>query len=151
MRIHRSAHFPHTAEQLYALINDIASYPNFLPGCVGAQVLSASEHLMEARLDLSAAGMRHSLVTRNRLTPCRRISMELLTAPPTVRAMTGHWQIEPRGAQGCQLSLEIRLQTAQPLVQRVAQTLAEQASDRVVEAFIGEAARRYGEAKNGTG
>ena len=39
-RIARSAIVPHSAAQLYGLVEDIESYPAFLPWCVGAEVKS---------------------------------------------------------------------------------------------------------------
>ena len=35
-RINRSALVMFSAEQMYHLVNDVASYPQFLPGCVGS-------------------------------------------------------------------------------------------------------------------
>ena len=51
--INRSALLPYRAQQLFDLVNDIEAYPRYMDGCVGAQVLSREEGLVEARLDLS--------------------------------------------------------------------------------------------------
>src|SRR5690348_3473248 len=58
--IHRSALLLYPASSLFALVNDIESYPSFMDGCVGADVLHRSEELVEARLHLAKAGIRHS-------------------------------------------------------------------------------------------
>ena len=76
--IRRSALLPYSAELIYQLINDVEAYPQYMDGCVGAEVLLADESMMEARLDLSRAGIKMSFSTRNQLTPPRRIVLELL-------------------------------------------------------------------------
>ena len=37
--IHRSALLPHSARQLFELVNDVESYPQYMDGCVAASVL----------------------------------------------------------------------------------------------------------------
>ncbi len=79
--IRRSALLPYSAELIYQLINDVEAYPQYMDGCVGAEVLLADESMMEARLDLSRAGIYMSLCTRNHLPPPRRTVLELLGGP----------------------------------------------------------------------
>ena len=59
--IQRSALLPYAAEQVYQLVNDIEAYPQYMDGCVGAEVLARSEKMVEARLDL-ARGSSHCTV-----------------------------------------------------------------------------------------
>ena len=54
--INRSALLPYRAQQLFDLVNDIESYPRYMEGCVGAQVLRREEGFVEARLNLSKGG-----------------------------------------------------------------------------------------------
>ena len=61
--IRRSALLPYSAELIYQLINDVEAYPQYMDGCVGAEVLLADESMMEARLDLSRAGIKMSFST----------------------------------------------------------------------------------------
>ena len=54
--IQRSALVPYSAAALYQLVNDVETYPQFMEGCVGAQVLKRTPDTMEARLDLAKGG-----------------------------------------------------------------------------------------------
>lgn len=40
-QISRTALVPFSAEQMYQLVNDVKSYPDFLPGCTGSRVLGS--------------------------------------------------------------------------------------------------------------
>ena len=37
-QISRTALVPYSAEQMYQLVNDVQSYPQFLPGCTGSRI-----------------------------------------------------------------------------------------------------------------
>ena len=80
-QIQRSALVMHSAPRMYQLVNDVASYPEFLDGCVGTQVLEKSELQMLARMDLKKAGIQLSLLTRNRLVDASKIIMTLEEGP----------------------------------------------------------------------
>jgi len=58
----------YAAQQMFDLINDIAAYPQFMPGCLGAEIISQTDEVVEARLTLGKSGIQQSFVTRNVLT-----------------------------------------------------------------------------------
>lgn len=51
-QISRTALVPYSAEQMYKLVNDVQSYPQFLPGCVGSRVLESTPGQMTAAVDV---------------------------------------------------------------------------------------------------
>ena len=67
--IQRSALLPYPASHLYELVNRVEHYPEFLPWCSGASILSETEHEMCARLEIAKAGVSQSFTTRNALVP----------------------------------------------------------------------------------
>ena len=48
--INRSALVMHSAARMYALVNDVGRYPEFLDGCAKVDVLEVSVSTMSARL-----------------------------------------------------------------------------------------------------
>jgi ribosome-associated toxin RatA of RatAB toxin-antitoxin module len=62
-KISRSALLPYSAATMYQLVNDVASYPDFLPWCGGAQVLEQSETMMRASVTIAKAGLSQTFVT----------------------------------------------------------------------------------------
>ena len=50
--IYRSAMLPYPAESMFELVNDIEAYPEFMDGCVGAQILQVVDNTIDARLYL---------------------------------------------------------------------------------------------------
>ena len=101
-RIAKTALLPYAAEQLFDLVNDIAAYPQYMDGCVAATVLLSTPEIVEARLELSRAGITQAFATRNRLQRPQSIDMELLEGPFT--ALSGRWQflaLAPEAARSC--------------------------------------------------
>jgi len=68
-RVDQSALLPYSAAQMFALVNDIEAYPEFMDGCLGAEILDEQADTVTARLDLGKAGLRYSFTTRNTLKP----------------------------------------------------------------------------------
>lgn len=141
MHISRSALLPYTAGQLYELINDVESYPRFLDGCVGAEILRKEEGLMEARLDLQKKGIKQSFVTRNRLVAPGLIQMELLEGP--LKSLHGEWTIRSLADQGCKLSLDLDFEMKQGLIMQMVARFFGETANRLVDAICAEAAQRY--------
>lgn len=79
--IQRSALLPYPAQALYDLVNDVASYPQFLPWCSSAEVLESSETHMRASLNIAKGGLSQRFVTRNTLVPGQSIEMNLEEGP----------------------------------------------------------------------
>jgi ribosome-associated toxin RatA of RatAB toxin-antitoxin module len=91
---------------MYALVNDIESYPQFLPWCSDARILEPGEQQLRATLTLSAAGIRQSFTTLNHMQPGRRIDVRLLEGP--LRRLEGSWTFEalPDGRSRVELQMQ---------------------------------------------
>ena len=141
MHVSKSALLPYSAQQLFELINDIESYPDFLDGCVSAEILHLEEGLMEARLSLSKKGISQEFVTRNRLVENESISMELVEGP--FESLDGAWIIETLGDEGCKLSLELDFESKRGMIMQMIAKFFGEISNRLVDAICEEASRRY--------
>ena len=91
--VRRSALVAQPPERMFALINDIESYPQFLPWCTSAQVQSRTEREIIASLGVRRGALSSQFTTRNELTPNRHIAMRLVSGPFKTLEGTG---ISPR-------------------------------------------------------
>jgi ribosome-associated toxin RatA of RatAB toxin-antitoxin module len=73
--INRSALVPYSAEQMFALVNDIHAYPEFIPGCTGSRVVGKKGNELIAEMDVSKAGIKKTFTTRNVITDNESIVM----------------------------------------------------------------------------
>src|SRR5690554_7261167 len=102
--IKRSALLPFPAERLYDLVNRVEHYPEFLPWCSKAEVLSESDEQMRARLTVGKAGIHQSFTTRNDLVPGKRIDMHLEDGP--FSELHGVWEFQALNEQACKITLD---------------------------------------------
>jgi ribosome-associated toxin RatA of RatAB toxin-antitoxin module len=106
--ISRSALVMHSAQAMYDLVNDVASYPQFMDGCAGVEVFEHTEQTMLARLDLKKAGVQISLMTRNSLQSPRQIEMHLEDGP--FKKLKGLWLFKPLTEEACKVSLDLEFE-----------------------------------------
>ena len=141
MRISRSALLPYPAPSMFALVNDIAAYPEFLQGCLGATVHSASASEITASLMLGKAGLRYTLTTRNELTPPLRMRMHLVDGP--FKAFGAEWTFVPLGDNACKASLDMNFEFSAGLLDAALGTLFEATARDLVNAMCARAEQLY--------
>ena len=101
----RSILVPHPAPTMYALVNDVPSYPQFLPWCGGARILEQSDTHMKAAVDIAYLGVHQTFTTRNTLEADRRIGLALVSGP--FSKLSGEWRFTPLGDDGCKVEFEL--------------------------------------------
>ncbi len=92
-QVSRSALVSFSAEQMFDLVNDVAKYPEFLPGCSGSKVIESSENAMVASVDVSKAGISKTFTTSNELVSGSAILMKLVDGP--FKTLQGGWHFTP--------------------------------------------------------
>ena len=140
--ISRSALLPYSADQIFELINDVGAYPQFMDGCVGAEVLSESDDAMVARLDLSRAGVRQSFTTRNALQRPLEIKLELVDGP--FESFAGRWTLLALNEQACKVSLFLSFTLNSSILSAAARQLFNGAANSMVDAMVKRAKVVYG-------
>ncbi len=105
IRIRRSAIVKHSAERMFALVNDVASYPSRFTWCAAAAVLDQDDTHITARLEVRIAGFTQSFTTRNTLEPPTHISLALVDGP--FQQLNGAWDFMPLGEAGCKVTLAL--------------------------------------------
>lgn len=141
-RIQRSALLPYPAQALYDLVNDVASYPQFLPWCSAAQVLEVDDESMRASLTVAKASVSQRFTTHNRLQPGKAIEMHLEEGP--FSQLQGVWEFKALGDKACKISLDLSFDYAGPLVKATLGPLFTQAANTMVDAFCQRAKQLYG-------
>ena len=142
LRINRSALVMFSAQQMYELINDVASYPEFLPWCASATVLEADELVMRASLEVSKGGMRQSFTTQNSLKAHEKISMTLLEGP--FRKLKGDWNFVALRDDACKVELDLEFELKQGVAKLAFGPVFNQAANTMVDAFCERAKVVYG-------
>jgi ribosome-associated toxin RatA of RatAB toxin-antitoxin module len=140
-RISRSAIVEHSAQELFALVDDIDSYPRFLPWCTAAKVHERTPASVRATLTVGMRGLSQSFTTQNDLQPGESMNMRLVKGP--FRRFAAAWRFKPLSAEACAIEFELEYEMAGPLA-RVLEPLFDRIADTMVDAFTRRAAELYG-------
>ncbi len=142
IHIHRHALLPYPCEQLFGLVNDVAAYPQYMDGCVGAEVLATTPESMTARLDLARGPVRHSFTTCNRLQPFSRIELALVDGP--FEQFAGAWEFHPLGERACKVTLDLRFALSSRIASMAAGKLFQSVANQLVDALSQRARQIHG-------
>jgi ribosome-associated toxin RatA of RatAB toxin-antitoxin module len=140
-KIQQSQHNPYPPEQLYQLVNDIERYPEFLPGCSDAKILSADKDRICAELFIRKGPLQLCFSTKNQLIENKRIDMTLLTGP--FKYFNGIWSFEPTD-NGSLVSLEMDFALSNGLLQMTLGPLFQKLAQDMVNVFLKRAKKIYG-------
>lgn len=92
-RIEKTALVKFSAQQMFDLVNDIESYPQFLPWCSNSRIIKREGNIVEAELSISKGGFQKSFSTRNELDMGKQMTVSLIDGP--FSHLAGVWQFQP--------------------------------------------------------
>ncbi|MEJ2141792.1 MAG: type II toxin-antitoxin system RatA family toxin [Gammaproteobacteria bacterium] len=140
--INKSALVPYSAEQMYALVDDIPAYPEFLPWCQSAEELHRSDTEVEGSLFISHSGLKKSFTTRNTLDKPGSITMQLVEGP--FKHLKGVWQFQALGEEGCKVTLDMDFEFSSKIMGMTFGPIFSHMANSLVDAFVQRAQQCYG-------
>jgi len=142
MRIERSALMPYSDEVVFSVVNDVESYPKFLPWCRGSEVLSRGPTEIVARLNLAGAGVSQSFTTRNLLCPPRSIHLSLVEGP--FAQLEGEWRFTHLDAEACKIEMKLSFSVDNSVLNLAVGKVFETAANKMVDLFCTRVDELYG-------
>jgi coenzyme Q-binding protein COQ10 len=137
---------PYTAQQMYDLVADVQSYPEFLPWCSAARIRSVTPvgdtQVMKADLVISFKVFRERFTSRVVLMPkLQKIDTEYLDGP--FRYMKSNWGFRDVDG-GCEVSFFVDFAFRNLILERLIGVVFNEAVQMMVRAFETRAAKLYG-------
>lgn len=141
--VQKSALVRFSARQMYDLVNDIESYPQFLPWCTGSRILKREGDIVEAELMISKGGFKKSFSTRNKVDDGGRITVSLLDGPFSY--LEGVWNFMPLREDASKISLDLEFEMSGVLANLAFGAVFNQICNTMVTSFTGRAKEVYGQ------
>ncbi len=132
---------PYTPEQMFALVADVASYPKFLPWCVGARVRTETETEVVADLTIGFGPFREGFTSRVALERPHKVQVKYERGP--FRYLNNQWLFDPDPA-GCRVSFWVDFEFRSRILQSAIGVVFNEAVRRMVNAFLKRARETYG-------
>ncbi|WP_435248675.1 SRPBCC family protein [Vibrio sp. nBUS_14] len=140
-KVTRSALVSFSADQMFSLVNDVARYHEFLPGCSGSRVIESSYSTMVASVDVSKAGISKTFTTSNRLADGAEILMELVDGP--FKKLQGGWYFTPLDDQACKVELKLEFEFSSRMIEMAFGKVFNELTSNMVSAFTQRAKQVY--------
>lgn len=141
-QVNRSVLVAYSAEQMYELVNDAEFYPEFLPGCVDSKIISRTETTQVASIEVAKIGIRKTFTTSNRMTPNRRVELDLVEGP--FKSLKGEWNFIPLGDNACKIEFQLDFEFNNPIIDFAFAKIFNEFMGSMVQAFTRRAKQIYG-------
>jgi ribosome-associated toxin RatA of RatAB toxin-antitoxin module len=138
----RSALVMHTAEQMYGLVNDVKSYPQFLPGCAATELISRTGDELVASLTISKLGVNQTFTTRNKLQFPDRMELSLVDGP--FNRFVGIWHFQRLSDEACKVTFDMDFEVNNKLAGAALGVAFKQMAATMVDSFVKRAKQVYG-------
>lgn len=132
---------PYSAEQMFALVDDVLAYPKFLPWCGGSGVEPVSDDTVHATVHINYLHIKHSFTTRNVRQPPSRIDMTLENGP--FHALDGSWRFIALSESACKIEFRLHYEFSGSALDRVFSPVFQYIANSFVDAFVQRAEEIY--------
>jgi ribosome-associated toxin RatA of RatAB toxin-antitoxin module len=148
-RVEKSVLIWYSAQQMFDLVSDVASYPKFLPWCDKAQVLQKHADGQTAEISLNFKGLKQSFSTRN--THLKHADgtledrLQLVKGP--FSQLDGVWRFSPVGdisLSSCKIELELAYDFDNAAMAALVGPVFDWIASSLVDAFVQRAESVYG-------
>jgi coenzyme Q-binding protein COQ10 len=145
-RHHEVRRLPYSAEQMFAMVADVARYAEFLPWVAAVRVRADSETEMTADLIVGFKGLREQFTSRVNKHRPDRIQVDYIDGP--LKHLHNEWSFADRDDGGCDVSFIVDFSFRNNIFERLAGQVFERALRAMTNAFETRAAALYGTGSN---
>jgi ribosome-associated toxin RatA of RatAB toxin-antitoxin module len=131
--------------EMYSLVTDVNSYPEFLPWCDHANVVELKQDGMLAEVGISFGGIRQVFTTRNTHTVGSQVVLKLVKGP--FSKLEGHWNFHAIGdgsQRACKVELALNYGFESATLAKLVGPVFDKIAGSLVDAFVKRAQHVYG-------
>lgn len=139
--VHKTVLLPYSAEQMYALVDDVERYPAFLPWCSAATVHERAPGRMVATLGIHFKGIRQSFSTVNEMHAPHSIGMTLRDGP--FSTLDGIWRFHTLRHDACKVEFRLDYSFKSGLLGQALLPVFDPIARSFVDAFVRRAEQVY--------
>lgn len=140
--VHKSVILGYSAEQMFALVDQVEDYPKFLPWCGGVDVRSRAANTLVATLQINYHGIRQSFTTENSNHAPDTMTMRLVEGP--FKLLDGKWNFKPLRIDACKIDFELHYEFSNRLIEGVIGPVFNLIANSFVDSFCKRAEQVYG-------
>lgn len=131
----------HSAEQMYALVDAVEDYPQFLPWCGGVDLLERTDAKTSATLHINYHGIKQHFTTINNKTFPHSMLIQLKDGP--FKHLDGSWQFIALRADACKIEFKLNYEFANGFLEKIIAPVFSHIANTFVDGFVARADKIY--------
>jgi ribosome-associated toxin RatA of RatAB toxin-antitoxin module len=143
--VHKSVLIWYSAEEMFNLVTDVEQYPQFLPWCDHAKVITSTPEGMQAEIGIAMSAVKQTFTTENKHIAGRQVAMKLVNGP--FSKLEGTWDFTPVGdasQRACKTELHLKYGFDNAVLAALVGPVFDKIAATMVDAFVKRADQVYG-------
>jgi len=140
--VEKSVLIERTPAQMFALVDRIEDYPQFLPWCGGTDLRERTPTLTAATVHINYHGLKSHFSTENTKQEPTLMDIRLTDGPFT--HMDGHWRFTPLGDIACKVEFRLHYEFSSHLLEKALGPMFHHIANTFVDSFVKRAGQVYG-------
>lgn len=140
--VEKSVLIGRSAQQMFDLVENIESYPQFLPWCSQTRVDFRDAKKTIATLHINYLSVRSHFTTENHKDEPFKMVLRLVDGP--FRKLEGIWLFKPLAEDACKIEFQLAYEFSSKLFEKIIGPVFSQITNTFVDAFVKRADEVYG-------
>ncbi|QCE34020.1 type II toxin-antitoxin system RatA family toxin [Acetobacteraceae bacterium] len=133
---------PYSVEEFFALIADVAAYPDFLPWCLESTVKPIKENEFLGKMTVGSGFLKESYESHVYLFPNESVLSISQDGP--FKNLRSEWKLKPLPEGGCFVECQVDFEFRSIILGKMAGGLFAENSRKMIDAFLNRAEEKYG-------
>lgn len=131
----------HSAARMYALVDEVEQYPQFLPWCGGVDLIKRDETHTSATLHIDYHGIKQNFTTENEKTFPGMMDIKLVHGP--FKHLEGFWRFIPLAEDACKIEFRLSYEFSNVFLEKLISPVFSHIANTFVDAFVERADKVY--------
>lgn len=140
--VHKTVILGYSAEQMFALVDRVEDYPQFLPWCGGTTIQERTDERLVATIVINYHGIRQTFTTENINTRPTLMKMRLLEGP--FKHLEGTWHFIPLRDDACKIEFDLQYEFSSRMLEQIIGPVFSMIANSFVDSFSKRAEVVYG-------
>jgi ribosome-associated toxin RatA of RatAB toxin-antitoxin module len=134
VKVEKNVLVPHSAEQMFTLVDRIEDYQAFLPWCGGIDLIERSEQTTTATIYIDYHGLKQSFTTQNQKQFPNKMEMQLKDGP--FKQFNGQWRFIELNENACKIEFILEYEFSNALLGKIISPVFSHIANTFVDSFV---------------
>jgi len=131
----------HSASRMFALVDDVKKYPEFLPWCGGVDLIKQDDTSTIATLHIAYHGLHQKFTTENHKTSPHLMEIQLKDGP--FKHLEGIWRFIALNEEACKIEFMLNYEFANGFLDKLISPVFSHITNTFVDSFVARADKVY--------